>query len=258
MVVNTDPIVVASLEPGKNLTILKLPENLFLELSRGFGHYQLGSVYELGELEGRGGELLRETVQEYLGVPVDGYMKMPNSKQIPNSLLFLLTGRGETNLGRWDLLRAWWEIKKLRSDKMKSIDLQETDILKTLSLPDGSSVLETDFFRLDELVKKYFGDSKIKKEGIKIEVLNATGEQGLAKKMVRLITNMGGEVIAVGNAEKKQENSNMKCRDKSIKNTYTVQKLETILSAKAEVEEMAESRADVLILVGEDYWQKMI
>ncbi len=259
LALTAEPSVVASLEPGKNLIILQLPENLYFDLPHGFGQYPLGSVYELGELEGRGGELLREAMENYLGIPVEGWAKISNNHQceMPNCLLLLLQGRGETNLNKLDLLRLWWEMKKLRADKVKVINLQETNILTEKSLHDGSLILETEFFRLDELVKKYFPDSQIKKEGIRIGVLNATDHLGLANKISRLVRNTGGEMISVGNAETKESISKIQCLDKNIKESYTVRQWEKILGGEAEIGEMGESRADVLILVGEYYWEKL-
>ena len=252
-------VAVVSLEPKRNLALFELPDNLYLELPHGFGYYQLGSVYELGELEDRGAKLLEETMQNYLGAPIDGYIKLSNCSiaQLSNCLLLSLLGRGETSLNRWQIFKFWWEIKRLRFDKVKSIVLAETNILKKESLADGSEVLATEFFRLDELVKKYFDDSEIKKEAIKIEILNATNYPGLANQLARLVTNMGGEVISVSNSSIKYQVSSIKYQNESIKKTYTVRKLEKILKVKAEVGEIGESRADLVIFVGEDYSKRI-
>ena len=265
LVIASGEVIVASLEPEKNLTLLKLPKNLYLDIPHGLGKYQLGSVYELGKLEKRGGKLLRETIQDYLGVPTDGHIRTSIinhqsstiKKYILNCLVLSTLSRGETNFSKWDLIRLWWEIKKLRSDKVKFIDLEETNILLQAELPDGSLIWETEFFRLDELVKKYFSDQKIEKEGIEIEILNATEHLGLANKVSRLIANMGGGVVAIGNSEEKNETSKIKFRDETLKKSYTLKKLEKILQVKAEIGEMAESRADLLILIGEAYWERL-
>jgi len=264
-VFSAQTVAVASLETGNNLVIFKLPENLYLEVFHEFGQYQLGSVYELGKLEGKGGELLGETVQEYLGVPIGGYIRIANSKwQIVNSKKFILNwlilstlGRGETNFSQWDLLRFWWSIKSLRSDKVIFIDLEETNILSEKRLPDESLIFETEFFRLDELVGKYFKNSRIEKEGIEVEILNATEHLGLANRVARLVMNMGGEIISIGNADNKIRNSKFEIRNEEIKKSYTVRKLEKVLGIKAEIGEMDKSRADLLILIGEDYWEKI-
>lgn len=246
-------LAVVSLEPQKNLTILEMPNNLYLEVPGGFGNYHLGSVYELGQLEGRGGELLKATLQDYLAVPMDGYIKMSNVKcRMSNCFLLTLFRKAKTDLPFWQLIRIWWEAKELRSDKVKTVNLQEANVLTLDSLPDGSQVFKTKFLPLDKLVGKYFSDRSFVKERIKIEVLNATGELGLAKAVARMITNLGGEVISVSNAENTQEKSSMKCHGASIKNSYTVHKLESILKTATQVGEMGGSRADVLILVGED------
>ena len=264
-VFSAQAVAVASLETGNNLVIFKLPENLYLEVFHEFGQYQLGSVYELGKLEGKGGEFLEETVQEYLGVPIGGYIKVQSSKFkvqsdkkfILNWLMLSALGRGETNFSQWDLLRFWWSIRSLRSDKVIFIDLEETNILSEKRLPDESLIFETEFFRLDELVGKYFKDSRIEKEGIEVEILNTTEHLGLANRVARLVMNMGGEIISIGNADNKIRNSKFEIRNEEIKKSYTVRKLEKVLGIKAEIGEMNKSRADLLILIGEDYWEKV-
>jgi len=253
----SQPIVVASLEPGKNLTLLALPDNLYLEVPGGLGHYRLGSVYQLGELEekGGGGELLVKTISNYLALFIDGYVEISTADKdhLLGQLPLLLFKKGKTNLERWRLFKFWWQAERLRQDKIKYISLKETKILKKEKLPDDTEILTTENFRLDELMGKYFVDSQVKKEALKIEILNAAGRPGLAKKMARLVTNLGAEVINVGNYSVQYQTSSIKYQEKTIEKKYTLQKLEKILQVKAKREELGESRADILILVGKDY-----
>jgi len=253
----SQPIVVASLEPGKNLTLLALPDNLYLEVPGGLGNYRLGSVYQLGELEekGGGGELLVKTISNYLALFIDGYVEISTADKdhLLGQLPLLLFKKGKTNLERWRLFKFWWQAERLRQDKIKYISLKETKILKKEKLPDDTEILTTENFRLDELMGKYFVDSQVKKEALKIEILNAAGRPGLAKKMARLVTNLGAEVINVGNYSVQYQTSSIKYQEKTIEKKYTLQKLEKILQVKAKREELGESRADILILVGKDY-----
>lgn len=248
---------VFSLEPEKSLTILSLPVNLYLEVPHGYGQYQLGSVYELGQLENRGEELLKETIQQNLAIPVEAYGQMINDQcSMLNCFLFLLQGRGETDLSRWDLVRLWLAIRKLRADKITEINLQETATLKELKLPDESIVLETEFTQLDSLIQRFFSDRQIREEALKIEILNATEQPGLANQLARLINNIGGGVISINNAESASWRTKVKITNEEWKDFYTVKKLEKILGIEAEVGEMENSRADLLIILGTDYWQK--
>ena len=242
------PLTVISLEPKRNLIFLRLPDNLYLEVPPDLGKYRLSSVYRLGGLEGRGEELLKAALEDYLAVPIDGWVKAPDFS------LFLT--KRETNFSKLNLIKIWWSMKRLRIDKIKSIDLDQTNVLKKEVLADGSEVWDTEFFRLDSLVKKYFSDSRMEKEGIKVEIRNGTKHLGLANKLARLITNLGGSVVAIGNSSIKHQASSIKYKKKSLGKSYTLRKLEKILAVKAELEMTEESRADLLIVVGEDYFKR--
>jgi hypothetical protein len=262
-VLSADQVGVVSLEPDKNMTIFLLPDNLYLDVPHGFGQYRVGAVYELGELEKKGGELLMETIQSYLGLPIDGYIRMANGewriangkKFILNCLLLSLLRKGKTSFNHWDILRLGWQINKLRVDRIDLFDLVQTSILSEAKLADGSVILETEFFRLDEVAGQCCYDSKVRNEALSIEVLNATDFPGLANQFTRLVTNVGGTVVAIGNSSIKYQVSSIKYQKKELVKSYTLQKLEKILGVKAEVGERGESRADLLIIIGEDYWQ---
>ena len=159
-------------------------------------------------------------------------------------------------MSRWDLVRLWLAIRKLRADKITEINLQETATLKELKLPDESIVLETEFTQLDSLIQRFFSDRQIREEALKIEILNATEQPGLANQLARLINNIGGGVISINNAESASWRTKVKITNEEWKDFYTVKKLEKILGIEAEVGEMENSRADLLIILGTDYWQK--
>lgn len=250
---------VISLEPGKSLNILVLPDNLYLEVPYGYGQYQLGSIYPLGELEGQAGKLMKATIQQSLAIPVEAYLKLSQNcfgQEPAECCLEALKGRGETDLSRWDLFRLWLKIKELRQDEMSRVNLIETASLKELELPDGTVVLETESTLMDSLVKKFFSDRRVRDEALKIEILNATKYGGVANEVARLLDNTGGVVIGINNAEVKSQKSKIKSQDEKIKNSYTVKKLEKILGIETEAGEMTDSRADILIILGEDYYQR--
>ncbi len=250
---------VISLEPEKSLNILVLPDNLYLEVPSGYGQYQLGSIYPLGELEGQAGELMKATIQQSLAIPVEAYLKLSQNcfgQEPAGCCLAALKGRGETDLSRWDLFRLWLKIKELRQDEINRVNLTETATLKELELPDGTVVLETEITQIDSLVKKFFSDRRVREEALKIEILNATKYGGVANEVARLLNNIGGAVISVANSENQIQKSKLKIQNEGMKNLYTVKKIEKILGIEAEAGEMADSRADLVIILGVDYYQR--
>ena len=60
----------------KKVTIIDLPQNLYLEATGGFGKWQLRSIYDLGESQSiGGGQLLKDTLTNFFGLPIDGFLQ---------------------------------------------------------------------------------------------------------------------------------------------------------------------------------------
>lgn len=267
LALNSTPILVASFEPSeKTLNFLSIPPNTYIEIIHGYGFYKAESIWRLGELEKCAGELLLGSLQEYLGVPVDGYASASgiryqvSSDKIKESFLAiiysLLRGEGETSLTRWDLIRLWWGIKGVRFDKVRLVDLEKTNIVEETILPDGTPALIPDPLRLDQLMVQLFSDRRIKEEGLAIGAYNSTDYPGLAKKVARIINNISGQVIEVGDWEV----GSGKCEvrgGKQLANTYTGKKLIKIFNCQYGGPEMGESQAEIAIILGQDYWQKL-
>lgn len=249
------PVLVASFNPeGKSVSILIIPNGTLIETIEGHGEYRVESLYRLGELENKGWELLSGSIQEYLGIPIDAYASISNlappapreSKDFILASLRFLIGNGETNLTRWDLTRLWWGIKGVREDKINIINLEETGASVEVILPDGTKASKVDPQRLEQIASQFFVDEKIKKEDLTIVVLNATDQPGLANKGARLIRNIGGRVVGIGDTE------NEKCEirsGKKHKNTYTVRKLSRIFNCRWEGEDLENQRAEIVLIL---------
>lgn len=269
LTLDSNPILVASFDPGdKTLNFLSIPPHTYLEVIHGYGFYKAESIWKLGELEKGGGELLAGSLQEYLGVPVDGWvttrlLKTQASTEgtemksfFLNNLVELIKNGDGANLTRWDLVRLWWGVRGVRFDKTKLVDLGKTNAVAEVTLPDGTIALEPDPLRLDQLVTRLFSDKKIKKEALSIGVYNATEYPGLAKKAARIIDNIGGQVIEVGDWKMRSEKCEVR-GEKKLANTYTARKLLKIFDCQYGNGEMGESRAEIAIILGQDYWRKL-
>ncbi len=270
---NSQPVFLASFNPqGKSLNVLLIPQGTFIETLHGYGPCRVESIYRLGELNKKGGELFQGSLQEYLGIPVDGYAVISNfqlpisnsAKERKNSLsklLLELLKKGETNLTKWDLVRLWWDFRNLHQEKINLVDLGQTSASQEVELPDGTKATKIDNERLVVVTSQLFADEKIKEEDLTVAVLNATDHPGLANKIALLIKNMGAQVVNIGEAEKlKSQISKAKCQvrsQKKEKNSYTVQKLKKTLNCEWGGEDLENQRSDVVLIVGEGYWEKL-
>lgn len=255
--------ILASFEPiQESLSLILIPGQTLLEVCHGYGKYKVEAIPGLEKLEKRD-ILSAESIQENLGIPVEGWVGMSNVRcQMSNVKEKILCEVGNqilqeksTNFSRWDLLRLWWEIKRVRGGSTEVLDLGKLNVFLEKQLPDGTKVFEIDPARLDPLIQKFLADFSLKKENLSIEILNGTSFAGLAEKGARLLTNIGGEVVAVGNSEAGSE----KCEVRSFKdkkNSYTVRKIMKVWNCNWQ-EKKEEGRAEITLILGEDYWQKL-
>ncbi len=277
IILSSKPLLVLSFEPGGDLTVVSIPEKTYLEVNRGFGSYRLGTVWELGAMEGLKGKLLAETVGEFLGVPVDGWIGPKNDSwsvsfnrenflQKKNELtswqnllkpqeLLRSYQNLETNLNFVDLVRLWFSAKFTRFDKVKFVDLESGPALNTLTLADGTKVLTASQKLVDDLLSGLFKEQKIVQEHLTVEILNGTEKAGLANRLARLITNLGGDVVSVTNSQEKISRCQIKGKSQALEG-YTGQLLVKIYNC-VKTPDQTEARADLQVTIGKDYWQKL-
>ncbi len=268
LVINSQPVMIVSLDyPEKKINILSVPDGTFVEAIHGYGPYRVESLYKLGEIKDQGGSLLSGSLQEYFGLNLDAYLTgeqyQPEEMKAKNFLLNqffnALRGREKTNLTRWDLLRIWWQVKRIREDKLVLIDLSQTSASQEVSLPDSSQAMKIDPERLSRIISQFFIDEGLEKEDLTVAVLNKTEHFGLANNVSKIIGNIGGRVVQVTNLQG-EKNDNGKCEvesEKKYKNSYTVEKLNQIFNCQWSERQENDQRARILLLIGEDYWHKL-
>lgn len=233
-------------------TIVNFPADLYVtNVAHGYGQYPIGKVYEVGQLDSRGGEVLSDTVSIYLGVPVDGFFRLAdysttdlksNFMNIPS----LLNAKSDVNL--WDRLLMAKTLMGLRFDKVRTVDLSQKS--EQLLLADGSNAkvfIEED---LDKLIEGIFVEEDILKEDLRVQIVNTTDTPGLGNSLARLVSGLGATVIDVTTDDRNLAG----CRIESLKKltkSKTVRRIAEILNCEVkENEDMG--RADVTIFLGLD------
>ncbi len=291
LAVKYNDIYLLSLNPQSDqLTIFKVPSEAYVNASFGFGSWPIRSIYGLGQGENppMGAKLLETTLSSVLGVSVDGYLILPDDKAgnlenltvkiKQNPLTFMgLLRKSKTDLSLSEYWNFWWSLKKVRTDKIETVDLGDSGIAKTNVLADGSKVYSLDQYKLDAVIQKQLEDLNLRKESLSVGVFNATDHQGLAEKAARIVTNMGGRVIFTTNLSTSLENSFVVERHQANKGklSYTTSRLTkiftssacskggSIFSFKSQGKEpvcspkdltLSPSTADVNIILGEDYY----
>jgi hypothetical protein len=216
----------------ENQTAIKidLPPELYVQTAYGYGPYRLKAVYDLGELDKRGGKVLMATVSDLLGLPVDGWLESWRWQLPP-----------KTSFNYHDWLLIFKNYSLLRPDKIKTIN--PADFWEDLVLANGETVKTLDPSKFDFLTDGLFWESALKRENLKVEVLNAGGTTGLGNKAARLLANMGLTVVRVDNAETPIGD----CEVKSAKPSLTADRVARIFGCRLMTKEA--DRADITLIL---------
>ncbi len=261
LLVRTDSISLLSYNPKEEkVIIVNIPDETFLEVPYGFGQWQLRAVYGLG-----GDQLLKDTLTQFLAVPVDGFLDLNGSESLKSTVQLVETLRKnpvsgfsllsdlKTDLTVWELLQLKLSIMKVRFDKVKELDFNKLSLLNQENLPDGTPVLTADPVKLDSVLS-VLADPAIAAEHKTIAVFNATERPQFANQWARLITNLGGNVIILANTPQTLKNTRV-VGEKSL----TLQRLRQVFGIDGKInppDNDVSSRAQINVMLGEDYFSK--
>lgn len=250
----------------KKIRIINLPDNLEVDVPFGMGRWQLSSVFDLGESEKKGGGtfLLKKTLSNFLGVPLDGVLRFEFGgnqfeKFRKEINIYALLKNIKSDLSLIDILKLKFALSSVRFDKVEVIKLVDLYILDEASLADGTKVYIGDSVKLDSVVSG-LSDPLISKEHKSVAVFNATDTPLLAQSAARLITNLGANVIVLANSAKFSERTYIQADKSDTKNrllqifdpkgcTYD-KECEKISTDDLGVSSV---RADIIVVLGRDY-----
>lgn len=251
--------------------IIHLPNETYLEVPKGYGFWQLRSIYNLGELEKIGGnQLLKGSISVFLGLPFDGFVKLNGKLAEAGAVGLVNTLRQnplnfplkdlQTDLTLWELIRLKLSLSQVRFDKVKIINWVDLDILDEQILGDGTKVFISDPVRIDGALLDV-KDFELIREHMTVAVFNATNHPFLAQKIARMITNLGGNVILIANAPFQLTRTHL-LGEKSA----TLKKLKQVFALCSEASkcdklsaqdlESLSSRAQINLILGEDSFQR--
>lgn len=272
-------ISVLSYSPkDKKITILNLSDQIYLELPKDFGSWQISSIYPLGQQENPkiGAKLLQLSVYKLLGVPIDGILMVsdPELAKKPQKLISRLKvnplnifgsmSTFDSNLGAFQKFNYLWAISKVRQDKIISLDLAQSSITESKLLPDSTRVLGIDSYKMDYYIRQNMVDEVFLDEGLSVAVYNSTEFPGMANLASRIITNMGGNVVFTGTTQEHRKTSGIFINTNDItsaKDSSTTQRLTQIFAPDCagtpcitDDPKIHSSRAAVNIVLGKDFF----
>lgn len=260
IVVRTDQLYALSYNPiDSQVTLLKIPDDTYMTVPGGFGRWPARSIYDLGQGEKvpRGPELLEQTIAFNFGIPIDGYLSFQSDQPLETTIQNLRKNpflslqfirQGTTDLSRLELTRLVWGWWGVRQDKIKTVDMGQSQVTESILMPDGSRALGLDQIKMDNLIKEQFEDITLNYEGLTIGIYNGTDHPGLADRVARIITNMGGRVVYTNTTKTPVTKSFVLGGD-----NYTHTRLTQVFASdKPQPLDIDSSRADVIVVLGED------
>lgn len=279
--VDTDkPIFsVLSFNPkDEKVTILNIPDQTYVDVPKNYGSWKLGSVYQLGQEEKDpiGADLLKLSVSRLVGLHIDGIILLDRRngmsveeivedlKKNPLSRFAFLNSHLKSDLTGNEANQLFWSLSKVRSDKLVSLNLERSKITESKLLPDSSRVLGVNTIALDLFIRDKMSDTSIAEEELSVAVFNATGYPGLAQQAARVITNLGGNVVLIANADGILERSIVLAdKERQKEKSLTEERLTQIFASDCLREncitvdpKVASSRAQINVVLGRDYYEK--
>lgn len=272
-------ISIISFQPKeKRVVLLKLSDQIYLEVPKDFGYWTLGSVYKLGQEQNPpvGSQLLQLSISKLLGLPIDGIIISKNPKSSDSSQNFLsklhknpllilaVMANVQTNLSPVQTIKLFWALSQIRKDKIISLDLASSYITESKLLPDSSRVLGVDSIKLDYFIRQNMSDQSILEEENTVAVFNGTQIAGLAQEVARVVTNMGGNVVMISNLEGDIDKSQVVILGEEvdkIRDSLTAKRLTQVFAPNClkkpcllDDPKINFSRAQINIVLGEDYY----
>lgn len=185
-------------ETGKIL-LARFPEKVQVEASHDYGSWFMGSLWQLGEQEGLGGEILANSVKKAFGIPVDAWMDK-RGEALFKEALFL--SRMSTNLTFFDRLSVLLAVSKAGLADRQEVDLVSLRVLSKQRFADGVEGYIVVPEQAKVIFEKSLRDDAVFKEGKTVSIVNTTTKSGLAREVARLAGILGLRII---NAESKME-----------------------------------------------------
>ncbi len=262
---NADPIVVKKVEffifdkTKKEVVRYDIPLDFVAAVPGKFGQEEISRIFALGALNSKdplvdGTNLMEKTLFKTFAYKVDKYILIDQSLEKDTDKLF----NGSSVLSYLDLKEVSGISRSLHTD-MTLKELYEINRFIS-SIPLDKKVIHNSadaFAAADEEIKELTYDSKIVSEKKNIALLNGTDFSGVATFASRVVTNMGGRVVASSNTQNTYDTSCIITDDPTSSTVAFLSRVFHItkILTKADATGFFESeidRADITVIFGFD------
>ncbi|HSX57746.1 MAG TPA: LytR C-terminal domain-containing protein [Candidatus Saccharimonadales bacterium] len=254
-----EEIALASYEKGANKAILlKFPSSTLVGTNS--EDKSLGALVEFKNGKINNIDKLSSALTVSTGYLIDGYFVVESPKNwISSSFLdqlftklytpsdfFKVKSNKDfldrqvfTSLTIGDFYTLTTEVKKLEPARFDFIDT--------------NSYLTSDNFIDSQNLKSALGvkfqDSKIANEGSSVEIVNASGEEGIGNVVKNIVTNLGGNVVSVTASDQTQKQSQLLVGQQKFALT---ERLKTLFKQTSIKQQSNQNGVDIKIIIGQD------
>lgn len=184
------------------------------------------------------GTLPKDSLGNTIGIIPDAWIAVPSDALFKSDIADTLQG-------------LLWQLNTTKTN-VTVIDLGRL-VLLSQSIPLTDRTIEklnpkANPGEIDTIVNGLFKDALIESSALSVQIVNASGQQGLGGRLERVLDNMGMNVVSVSTARKPIVKSNIAYYGSD---TYPLQKLKRLLQFPVK-QMQTETIADIVITIGED------
>ncbi|MFH1971512.1 MAG: hypothetical protein ABIJ05_03980 [Patescibacteria group bacterium] len=183
----------------KEITLINIPQNTQLEVSRQLGSWKAKSLWQLGVNEKYEGKLLQETVTKNFHFPVSIWANEDAFGFVSGNFIKLIKATlfpYKSNLSLGDRLCLFFISFGIQNEKINYYDLSERGVLKGTRLTDGEEgyVVSKD---VPMNIMSSFSESISSDFGYMVQIVNATGSRSMAENIGKTIESMGFKITSI-------------------------------------------------------------
>jgi hypothetical protein len=266
--VNTDPLIITDLKylifdrVNKRVLSYSVPVDLKTDIAGKYGEEELSKTIALGAMNSpdplmSGTGLLKNTLLKIFGFKIDKFLLVSEDQR---PLFDELLGNGSF----LDLFRLS-EVLKIRQYFKTDLTLEEFYNLFSLikSIPNDRLISKTlsagdlvDYSGIDASYEDIGLNSYVAAESKSIAILNGTETPGIASLGARVVNNIGGRIVALGNADKTYSASMIITDDPNSQTCLFLSRVFNITNIVPKTgnstQEHEVDRSDIVVIIGFD------
>lgn len=261
VVVAGDPVLVLSWdEARRRLTIMPVPADVYLDGVFGVGSLPLASLRKLEALDVKKRGVFAASLADAFAIPISSVIDHDTARaREEDTFEKAKTALSPFSVSSWwgsELslplrFRLWWILLGLRPDAVTTIDLGLQGVFRSELLADGSEVRVFDMNRFDAVIANRLEVDAIRREELRVRVVNTTDVAGLGNRAARMLSHAGMVVVAVESASPVQKECTLHVKQDLWK-AKAVQFIRNELGCIVTVVDLDE-RADLMVRLGAEY-----